>query len=463
MLRRSSVNFLSVIIWLCLIGHFFGSSFAKEKPLPEVYQQRRAQVLSELDSGSVAIFYSGDRKMRAADVPFPFRVDNNFYYLSGCEIPRSILLLIADGVMVNDAVYHELLFIPPSSQSRTGHASDSREHRRGFPGFSLVLPLEQFADYRDRILTNCKILYYTDWPATGFIYDILSENKYFLENEGKKALKKKYPKLQIRSLSQKMAKMRVIKSPPELQLMQRAIDITCESFVEAARAARANQYEYELQAVIEYHFRRNGAMANAFPCIIGSGPNSLILHYDENQRQMRDGEVVVIDIGAEYQNYCADLTRTIPVNGKFSAAQRQIYEIVLRANEALIAAVKPGVTIAELDKLAQSVVADGLLAIGLIKERGEARRFLPHGVSHPLGLQAHDVGTGEPLAPGFVITIEPGIYIPAEEGIDAQYWNIGIRIEDDVLVTETGCRVLTERAPKKMAEIEKLMGAKKLR
>ncbi|MBN2357482.1 aminopeptidase P family protein, partial [candidate division KSB1 bacterium] len=461
MKRRAIFFVLTCMLSLALFFLQVLLAFPADDQLrPEIYQQRRTQLMAEWDSSSIAVLYSGDVKMRLADVAHRFRAENNFYYLTGCEAPSSALLLIPAGTLVRGETVREILFLRPQSGSYYGNAT-AHEEAPGFAGFSAVLPYDEFTDYLNTLLPESKTLYVSDWPTPAFIYDVLSGNKYFLENEGKKALKKKYPGLQIKSLTRQMMAMRCIKSPQELALMQRAIDITCDAFAEAARSAEPGMYEYELQAAIEYVYMRMGAEDKGFPCIIGSGANSLILHYDANRRQMQDGDMVVMDIGAEYHGYSADLSRTIPVNGRFSPAQKDIYRIVLNANRKVIEAVKPGVTIRDLDRLAQKLIAEGLLALGLIKEESQGRRFLPHGVSHALGLQVHDVGGGEPLTPGFVLTVEPGIYISPEfEGVDEKYWNIGIRIEDDVVVTETGCMVLTARAPKTIAGIEKLMKAK---
>jgi len=219
-------------------------------------------------------------------------------------------------------------------------------------------------------------------------------------------------------------------------------------------------YEYEIEAVIEYIYKKKGAARYGFPSIVGSGPNSCILHYEKNSRKMEDGDLLLFDIGAEYKMYSADISRTIPVNGKFTEKQKQMYNIVLKSNEETIKAVKPGVKFSELGRLAKKIIAEELYNIGLIDSpdnRQAANRFTPHGICHSLGLDTHDAYAPREfrvLKPGLVFTIEPGIYIPEE--------NIGIRIEDDVLVTETGCIVLSRNAPKNVVEIEKLMEEKGL-
>lgn len=228
--------------------------------------------------------------------------------------------------------------------------------------------------------------------------------------------------------------------------MQRAIDITGMAQVAAMQSARPGMHEYELEATIEYMFKKHGAGYPAFPSIVGSGPNATVLHYWKNNRRMRSGELVVMDIGAEVQGYSADITRTIPVNGKFSDKQREIYRIVLEAQKAALAQVKPGATLKQVHAAAKNV----------IRSHGFGA-FFTHGTSHYLGLDTHDVGKHGPLQPGMVITVEPGIYIPEGSDVDESYWNIGVRIEDDVLVTATGHRVLSAKVPRTIPEIEAAM------
>jgi len=216
-------------------------------------------------------------------------------------------------------------------------------------------------------------------------------------------------------------------------------------------------YEYEVEGLIEYIFRREGAEYTGFPSIVGSGENSVVLHYQTNRRRMKGPDLVVMDIGAEFHGYSADVTRTVPVNGSFSEAQRAIYEIVLEAQAAGIQAARAGNPFFGPNQAAFGVVVAGLRRLGLVEGIDEARRFLPHGVSHYIGLDVHDTGPYAALAPGQVITVEPGIYIPASTDIDPKWWNIGVRIEDDVLVTDGDPVVLSASAPRSIDDIEALM------
>ncbi|MCH8930959.1 MAG: Xaa-Pro dipeptidase [Proteobacteria bacterium] len=247
--------------------------------------------------------------------------------------------------------------------------------------------------------------------------------------------------------------MRFIKSEEELALLQRAIDITGQSQVAAMKRAAAGIYEYQLQADIEHVYKDNGARRPGFPSIVASGPNSLILHYQRNDRQIRDGELILIDIGAEYQMYTADITRTIPASGHFSDAQEEIYNHVLQAQELAMAAVKPGISLRELHAVAKTY----------LDSVGYGQYFI-HGLSHWLGMDVHDVGdyrVGEEwrhLEASMVMTVEPGIYIsPGTRGVARKWWGIGVRIEDDVLITKNGCEVLSRDVPREIADIEALM------
>lgn len=260
-----------------------------------------------------------------------------------------------------------------------------------------------------------------------------------------------------RTLRQRLNALRMVKTDEELRLLKRAVDITAAAHREAMRSIEPGMHEYEVEALVEYVFRRNGAEYPGFPSIIGSGENSVILHYETNRRRMEEGDVVVMDIGAEYHGYTADVTRTVPVSGSFSAEQKAIYEIVLRAQEAGIREARAGKPFSAPHRAAQAVIAQGLLQLGLTEAAGQVGRFFMHGTSHYVGLYVHDVGTGGPLVPGTVITVEPGIYISPAPDVDPKWWNIGVRIEDDVLITEGDPVVMSAGAPRAVGEIEALM------
>ncbi len=254
-----------------------------------------------------------------------------------------------------------------------------------------------------------------------------------------------------------LTELRMVKTDEELILMQKAIDITTAAHREAIKSIEPGMYEYEVEALIEYVFRRNGSEYPGFPSIIGSGENSTILHYESNRRRMEAGDLVVMDIGAEYHGYSADVTRTVPVSGTFSDEQRKIYELVLAAQDAGIAATRVGNAFSDPHRAALEVVTKGLIEYGIISDPGQVRRFFNHGTSHYLGLSVHDVGTGGPLVLGTVITVEPGVYIRPADDVHERWWNIGVRIEDDILVTEGDPVNMSVGAPRTVVEIESLM------
>jgi len=267
-------------------------------------------------------------------------------------------------------------------------------------------------------------------------------------------------------------------SPPyEVKQLQEAIDITTEAQLEVMKILHPGLWEYEVEALIEYVFKKRNSFDWAFPSIVASGPNATTLHYQKSQRQIQDGELLLMDIGAEYNYYAADVTRTVPVNGTFTPEQAAIYQLVLNAQKESIALIKPGVPILTVHQKATEVLKKGLSRLGLITDpsTNQYRVFFPHGVGHFIGLAVHDVRSGDPLRPNMVLTIEPGIYVreDSEERLVAQgvsekeldkirpalrkFMNIGVRIEDDILVTEDGYQVLSQTAPREIREIERLM------
>jgi Xaa-Pro aminopeptidase len=257
--------------------------------------------------------------------------------------------------------------------------------------------------------------------------------------------------------------MRTTKTEEEVEILRRAIDITVEAHREVMRQVQPGWREYQIEALVEYTFKRNGSEQPGFPSIVGSGENSTILHYETNRRTTEPGDVVVIDVGAEYHGYTADVTRTIPLSGRYTPEQRAIYEVVYAAQEAGIRASRAGNDFRAPHNTAAQVLAEGLARLGLISNANDMaglRRFFMHGTSHYLGLDVHDVGNYGPLTPGTVITVEPGIYIAASDDIDRKWWNIGVRIEDDVLITDGEPVILSAGAPRRIDEVEAHMQAR---
>ncbi|UCG26861.1 MAG: Xaa-Pro dipeptidase, partial [Bacteroidales bacterium] len=310
--------------------------------------------------------------------------------------------------------------------------------------FKEVRSNDEFDTFFGTLLLENPSVIYMDYERSGTLNGPLTKYEQVF-----KRARDKGSEINIQSPSRIISPMLRKKSEAELDILRKAVDITAEAQREAMRSIEPGMYEYQLQAIIRHVFRLNGAQGTGFPCIIGSGINSVILHWMENSRKMEDGDIVVVDIGAEYGMYWADITRTIPANGKYSPRQKEIYEIVLKANEEAIKMIAPGVNFEDVFEKANDILAEGMLRIGLINDKGEFRKYYFHGLGHHIGLLNARILNIGVLEPGMVITIEPGIYIHEEK--------LGIRIEDDVLVTENGHEVLSASVPKKIPEIENLM------
>jgi Xaa-Pro aminopeptidase len=411
-------------------------------PVPvEQLESRRAALLEAMASG-VAIIRASDPRDVEGDYPqdSDYRERNDFFYLTGIEAPGSYLVLVAgDGQRTDRAI----LFMPPRSPQQeqwTGPKPGPGPEAAALTGIDSVRSMERIRPELDQLVAGARRV----WApiATGPVCGGRSLCAPALDQLG----------IEIAdpdAIAPLTAALRLVKGEDEMRRLRRAIEITAEAHREAMSTMRPGMYEYEIEATIEYTFRRRGAERVGFPSIVGSGPNSVTLHYDKNRRQTREGDLVVMDIGAEWGYYTADVTRTVPVSGTFTERQREVYRLVLGAQQAAINAVRPGVTIAELNAIARRHM-DG--NSGDICGGQSCNRFFLHGLSHWLGMDVHDVGDyNRPLEPGMVLTIEPGIYIASE--------NLGIRIEDDILVTDTGHEVLSADAPRTIDEIERTMAA----
>lgn len=265
--------------------------------------------------------------------------------------------------------------------------------------------------------------------------------------------------LDATSLNQFMGQLRMIKTPEELKLLRKAIDVSCVGQNEVMKAMHPNMSEMEIKGIHEFVYRKYGSEFEGYPSIVGSGHNACVLHYIENNRQTVSTDLVLMDLGAEYHGYTADITRTIPGDGTFSTEQAAIYNLVYQAQEAAFKICKPGTAIRETTRVSREIIDKGLAKLGIIKE-GEQHPYFPHGVSHHIGLDVHDRSASPNLAENMVITVEPGIYIPANSPCDPKWWRIGVRIEDDILITKTGYELLSAKTPRKMQDIEKLMKEK---
>lgn len=422
-----------------------------------------AEFMRRMDPKSVAIIPSAREATRSNDTQYRFRQDSDFLYLTGFEEPEAI------AVVAPARENKFTMFVRPRDPER--EIWDGRragvEGAKSEYGADQSFPIVEFDLKLHDLLDGADTLYY----RLGVNPDL--DDTIIRQIARMRALNRKpiHPPQTIIDPATIVHEMRVLKSDEEIELMQRAADIAAEAHCEAMKAARAGMKEYEVEALIELIFKRRGAAAPAYTSIIGAGANATVLHYINNDGELRDGDLLLIDAGAEFKGYASDITRTFPINGRFSKAQREIYELVLKAQMACVEMVRPGTTHDQLKAHSIEVLTEGMVELGmlqgdpkeLIKEK-TYEKFYMHGLGHMLGIDVHDVGQyyfekeSRALEPGVVMTVEPGIYVaPNTKDVPEQYLGIGVRIEDDVLCTANGPRVLTSKVPKDPDEIEALM------
>jgi Xaa-Pro aminopeptidase len=431
--------------------------------------RRRAAVAAGMLDNSVLILFSGEPKQYAGDVDYVFRQENNLYYLTNLKQKNATLVMRKTGGRVTETVY-----IPeriPSRETWNGHMY-SREEAVALSGVTDIVAEEKLANLLDALRATR--------DEAKNVYLLLPDGEMdedgMREYRNEKAFAKELAQgYRIINPAPIFAELRHIKSPYELKLLQHAIDITTEAQMRAWTAAAGARMEYEVQAEVEYVFRLRNADFWGYPSIVGCGPNATTLHYEEAQGPVKPGSLILMDVGAEYDHQTADVTRTFPVNGKFSKEQAEIYQIVYEAQEAAARAAKPGVPLEIVGRAADRVIADGLYKLGLVSDPNsdQFRIWYMHSLGHWLGMNVHDVGDySKPLAPGMTFTNEPGIYIradaldnlpntPANKAFIAKvrpafekYKDIGVRIEDDMVVTANGVDWMTSKLPRRMSDIE---------
>jgi Xaa-Pro aminopeptidase len=433
---------------------------------PEFHAGRRAAFHEMMPKNSVAFFFASQVRNRNNDVDFIYAQNKNFYYLAGLDEPNSLLIIYKDPVTILGKTGTEFLFVQPRNPQRemwTGKilGVDGVKARYKMEN---VFTNDQFTSSVinlngvDSVLTN----FYNEGVLSKYYgrggMDVLSKmadivDKVITDNKKTNA---------TRTLNSIMVKLRGTKQPEEIAIMEKVVNMSVEGHKEVMKAAKPGMTEYQAQAVMEYFFKKNGSEYVGYPSINGSGENTCILHYETNQRLMKDGDLLLSDCAAEYHGYSADVTRTIPVNGKFTPEQKLIYELVLEAQDSAFLLCKPGKLFSEPHAAAVRVITRGLKKLGIITTDQEVRTYFPHGTSHHLGLDVHDMGGRGPLEAGAVFTVEPGIYIAPGSKCDAKWWNIGVRIEDDILITADGYKNLSAGAPRTVAEVEKMAKQKSI-
>lgn len=425
---------------------------------PAFHAGRRAAFREKMPERSVALFFASPQKVRNNDVNYIYAPSKNLYYLTGLEEPNALLLLFKTPVTLLGKNGTEFIFVQPRNPQRemwTGKILGSAGVMQKYQ-MENVFTTDQFSgklldlNQLDTIITSFRteqILF--KYPGRG---DLLANMAASLDSALVLAGKNPMPAPGTAILHQ----LRGIKQPEEIALMEKVINMSVEGHNRVIRSIQPGMHEYDAQALMEYEFKSRGSEYVGYPSINGSGANSCILHYETNQRTLQNGDLLLNDCGAEYHGYSADVTRTIPVNGKFSPEQKIIYELVLAAQDAAFVVCKPGNQFSDPHNAALKVIAAGLKQLGIIQSDNQARIYFPHGTSHHLGLDVHDMGSRSTLQPGMIFTVEPGIYIPPGSNCDKKWWSIGVRIEDDLLITTDGYRNLSAGAPRSVEEIEKM-------
>jgi Xaa-Pro aminopeptidase len=429
------------------------------------HRERRARLIAEMrarSGGGIAAIPNAPEALRNADTHYPYRADSHFYYLTGFPEPEAVLVLVA-GAQAGDS--RQILFCREKNPEREiwdGFRYGPDAAREIF-GFDEAHPISELAgkladETCDRPALYTPLGLYPAWDHT--VTATLNE----VRNRVRTGVAAPEAVVDVRAA---VAAMRLIKDAEELSLLRRAAEISSGAHRRAMARTRPGWFEYQVEAELAHEFLRLGAQAVAYPSIVASGPNACVLHYRENDRQTQATDLLLIDAGCEYQGYASDITRTFPVGGRFSGAQKAVYELVLAAQLACIEAIQPGKAFHEYHQVAERVLAQGLIDLKLcegsldaVLESGAYKQFYMHRAGHWLGLDVHDVGLyridGESrlLEPGMVLTVEPGCYIRPADRVPEEFWDIGVRIEDDVLVTAEGSENLTGATPKTLGDVE---------
>ena len=430
------------------------------------------EFMRRMDPKSVAIIPAAREAVRSHDTNYRYRQNSDFFYLTGFEEPDAI------AVIAPSEAKKFTLFVRPRDPERAiwdGYRAGVEGAKSDYSADE-AFPVSEFDAKLPEILDGSASLYYAFGHASSELDEKIIRQLTLMRETNRRPLE---PPQTIIDPTSILHEMRVFKSEAEVLIMQRAADIAAAAHVEAMKATRAGMKEYEIEAMLEASFRRQGAAGSSYTSIVGSGANATTLHYITNQDTLHDGDLLLVDAGAEYLGYASDITRTFPINGKFSAAQRDIYDLVLQTQMSCIDMVRPGVRLEDLKTHSVEMLTEGMVKLGLLNgepakliEEKKYMQFYMHNLGHFLGIDVHDAGryyfNGEsrPAEPGMVMTIEPGLYISPDtknipegfnQDVPAKYLGIGVRIEDDVLVTEKGARVLTDKVPKDAGEIEALM------
>ncbi|HSO75990.1 MAG TPA: aminopeptidase P N-terminal domain-containing protein [Blastocatellia bacterium] len=429
----------------------------------ELIKQRREEFMRRI-AGGVAVFPSAPTAIRNGDVEHEYRQDSDLYYLTGFEEPGSLAVLVPDH-----PEHRFVMFVQPRERERevwTGWRAGEEGAKSSY-GADAAFTIDKLDEELPKLVEKANRIYYRFGSDPRCDDRVVGLMRRFQRERQRKG----FGPASVIDPAELLHELRLIKTGADLELLRRAVNISCEAHLEAMRAVRPGMFEYEIEAVLRYVWRKNGSPRPGYAPIVASGANATVLHYTSNKRRIEDGDLVLIDAGTEFGYYTGDVTRTFPANGKFTETQREIYRLVLDAQTEALRLVRPGAQVSEPHDRVVRVLTEGLIRLGLLDgevdkliEENDYKKFYMHGTSHWLGMDVHDAGPYKvadewrKLEPGMVLTIEPGIYIAEDlEGVDSRYRGIGVRIEDDVLVTEDGAEVLSGSVPRTIADIEGLM------
>jgi Xaa-Pro aminopeptidase len=434
-------------------------------------REQLKRFIDQMEPNSVAVIPAAHEATRSYDTEFRFRQDSDFWYLTGFPEPDAVAVVDPS----NKKAPYTLYVRPrdPEMETWFGRREGTEGAMKNF-GASQAFNIDRFAADLPKLLNGHEKLYYRFSVDKTLDQQILN----YLTEQRVRRLKTAYPPHTIIDPTIVLGEMRLHKTDNEIEFMQKAATISAEAHMLAMKKTKPGMNEFQVESLVESYMRDRGATGIAYNSIVGGGENATILHYVENNRPLKDGDLILIDAGAEYKGYAADITRTFPINGRFTPAQRDVYDVVLDVQMQCVEATKTGNTVKKRQEFSIELLTEGMKKLGLLKgktsdliKKKEYMRYYMHGVGHYLGLDVHDAGryftdqgakNSRPFAPGMVLTVEPGLYIPQDDkSAPAKYRGIGIRIEDDVLVTAEGNRTLTAKVPKDPEAIEALMNGKK--
>ncbi|MFV5703137.1 aminopeptidase P N-terminal domain-containing protein [Flavobacterium sp. XS2P12] len=477
------LSFILTVFFVCFLTAQNGNP--NDYLSAQFHKERREALRAKMPKNSVAVFFGNPIRNRANDVDYVYHQDPDFYYLTGYKEPNSVLVIFSDNQTKDGKSFNELLYVQeknPRAEQWTGIRLGTEGAKKDL-GFELALNGKEFLNSGIDYASFSNVLFKQFEEDTrnsknekadlykligafksqiGYNEKLKTQTDSNVQNEInlKKSITSKKVTIDTKSILTYMASLREIKSKEEMVLLTKAVRISAMGQREIMKAMHPGMSETEIQGIHEFVYKKYGSEYEGYPSIVGAGNNGCVLHYIENSKMKVENDLVLMDLGAEYHGYTADVTRTIPANGKFSPEQKLIYDLVYEAQEAGIATAKIGNGFGAPDTAARKVISEGLVKLGITKTEQESRKYFPHGTSHHIGLDVHDPGLYNNFEADMVVTVEPGIYIPNGSDCDKKWWGIAVRIEDDILITANGPVNLSGEAPRKSNEIEALMTEK---